>query len=150
MQHTVDAPLAPQSGCMADPGAPPWPRCLPLGPPLSSSPGKQTAGYRGFILSTDKLNKNIQLLCEYSAFGDEKQRGEEADIRCTLQVNVIFGWICKNVHTKTRLVHMQRDEENKALKAESRHAHKETLSPHKHIREKDAWRSLEAPCDSGL
>lgn len=36
------------------------------------------------------------------------------------------------------LVHTQGDEENKLLKDESRHPHKETLSPHKHIREKDA------------
>lgn len=42
---------------------------------------------------------------------------------------------CENAAT---LVHMQRDEENKVLKDESRHTHKETLSPHKHIREKDA------------
>lgn len=36
------------------------------------------------------------------------------------------------------LMHTQGDEENKLLKDESRHPHKETLSPHKHIREKDA------------
>lgn len=36
------------------------------------------------------------------------------------------------------LMHTQGDEENKLLKDESQHPHKETLSPHKHIREKDA------------
>lgn len=44
---------------------------------------------------------------------------------------------CTYGNTAT-LVHMQGDEENEVLKDESRHAHKETLSPHKYIREKDA------------
>lgn len=100
MQHTVEVPLAPQSGCRADPGAPPWPRCPPQGPPLCGSPGKQTAGCSGFILRAEELNKNIQELCG-SCMKNTRVRRQR---KKSLKHNDILGqtWICKNVHMKTQ------------------------------------------------
>lgn len=64
----------------------------------------------------------------------KKQTKQTYVVRKQKSTMLFFGakaGMCKNVHT-------QQDEENKALKDDSRQTHKETVSPHKHIREKDA------------
>lgn len=110
MQHTVEVLVAPQSACRADPGAPPWPRC----PPLGASAVQLTRKSRlldavGLFWALTSSTKNIQTLCGSPAFGDEKKRRQRCGKKHTymhISRNMMIFWAkrgyAKKMHIRKR------------------------------------------------
>lgn len=125
---------------------------------LCSSPGKQAAGYTvGLVWALNKINKkhpgSLWILgitntgLRRLRYIKKKTKKTQTYVVSKRKSTMLFfGGAkagCVKMYIRSKMKRIKR------LKT-TRHTHKETLSPRKHIREKDAWRSLEAPCDSGL